>query len=93
MSGKWRSSGVVAIGCNTTTSSFIGRVGFQRRQGNISLLSFGPTQADVANDDSPQLLSALLPFVVAATAVAALAKPSTFIWYAFFISSSFELLC
>ncbi|KAI9177319.1 hypothetical protein LWI28_013629 [Acer negundo] len=66
-----------------STSPFIGRVGFHRREGNSSMLSFGlnpDSASDVANNDSSQALSALLPFVVAATAVAALAQPSTFTW-------------
>ncbi|KAK1567335.1 hypothetical protein Q3G72_011011 [Acer saccharum] len=66
-----------------STSPFIGRVGFHRREGNSSMLSFGlnpDSASDVANNDSSQALSALLPFVVAATAVVALAQPSTFTW-------------
>lgn len=64
-----------------STSSFIGRVGMQRREGNFSLLNFGyGHNAEVAKTDSSQLLSAMLPFVVAATAVAALVQPSTFTW-------------
>ncbi|EXB84520.1 putative sodium-dependent transporter yocS [Morus notabilis] len=69
-----------------STSPFIGRVGSQRREGQASLLSFGinpPTAiSETANksSDSSQLLSAMLPFVVAATAIAALAQPSTFTW-------------
>ncbi|KAL6271086.1 hypothetical protein ACE6H2_027997 [Prunus campanulata] len=70
-----------------STSPFIGRVGSQWREGNSSLLSFGtnPSAAiskggEQSGNDSSQLLSAMLPFVVAATAVAALAQPSTFTW-------------
>ncbi|KAK3184689.1 hypothetical protein Dsin_031975 [Dipteronia sinensis] len=66
-----------------STSPFIGRVGFHRREGNSSMLSFGlnpDSASDVSNNDSSQALSAMLPFVVAATAVAALAQPSTFTW-------------
>ncbi|BBH09965.1 Sodium Bile acid symporter family [Prunus dulcis] len=62
-------------------------VGSQRREGNSSLLSFGTNPSAAiskegaqSSDDSSQLLSAMLPFVVAATAVAALAQPSTFTW-------------
>ena len=53
------------------------------------MLSFGTNPSylsdvgdkEAANDDgSSQILSALLPFVVALTAVAALAQPSTFTW-------------
>ncbi|KAK9281254.1 hypothetical protein L1049_004150 [Liquidambar formosana] len=70
-----------AFACSTTP--FIGRVGWQRREGNVSLLSFGTNPrgvSEVANTDASQVLSAMLPFVVAATAVAALAQPSTFTW-------------
>lgn len=47
------------------------------------MLSFGVNPnsvSEVAKGDSSQLLSAMLPFVVAATAVAALSQPSTFTW-------------
>ena len=75
-----------------STSPFIGRVGLQRRQGNASMLSFGINPNDLAhtgknsNTDSSSsslshILSATLPFVVAATAIAALAQPSTFTWW------------
>ncbi|GAV70744.1 SBF domain-containing protein [Cephalotus follicularis] len=74
--------GLFALACST--SSFIGRVGSQRRYGNVSLLSFGTMNtngvADVDKADSSQLLSAMLPFVVAATAAAALTQPATFTW-------------
>ncbi|XP_062175634.1 probable sodium/metabolite cotransporter BASS3, chloroplastic [Alnus glutinosa] len=67
-----------------STSPFIGRVGLQWREGNVSLLSFGVNPYAMAEagkkSDSSQALSALLPFVVAATAIAALAQPSTFTW-------------
>lgn len=64
-----------------STSAFIGRVGSQRREGNVSLLHFGINpNAEVAKTDSSQVLSAMLPFVVAATAIAALAQPATFTW-------------
>lgn len=64
-----------------STSPFIGRVGSQRREGNVSLLHFGINpNAEVAKTDSSQVLSAMLPFVVAATAIAALAQPATFTW-------------
>uniref|UniRef100_A0A2N9FT10 Uncharacterized protein n=1 Tax=Fagus sylvatica TaxID=28930 RepID=A0A2N9FT10_FAGSY len=75
-----------------STSPFIGRVGSQRREGNVSLLSFGINPNEIAhvgnNTDSSSssssslshALSAMLPFVVAATAIAALAQPSTFTW-------------
>ncbi|KAI6674369.1 hypothetical protein NL676_002275 [Syzygium grande] len=66
-----------------STSFFIGRVGLQKREGNVSLLSFGNKQqviSEADGTDSSQVLSAMLPFVVAATAVAALAQPATFTW-------------
>ncbi|KAL9243098.1 hypothetical protein vseg_017026 [Gypsophila vaccaria] len=66
---------------------FGGRVGLQRREGNVNLLSFGASQVsgDVGSSVGggggvSQVLSALLPFVVVATAVAALSQPSTFTW-------------
>lgn len=60
----------------------------------MSLLTFGANGflGDKANnssdaDSSSKSLSAMLPFVVAATAVAALANPATFSWLvALFIS-------
>ncbi|KAL9457124.1 hypothetical protein AB3S75_006209 [Citrus x aurantiifolia] len=73
--------GLCTLACST--SPFVGRVGLQRREGNVSLLSFGinaGSVAVVARNDSSQVLSAMLPFVVALTAVAALAQPSTFTW-------------
>ncbi|KAG7949179.1 hypothetical protein I3843_13G048500 [Carya illinoinensis] len=67
-----------------STSPFIGRVGLQWREGNVSLLSFGINPNAISEvgkkGDSSQALSAMLPFVVAATAIAALAQPSTFTW-------------
>ncbi|KAL0460425.1 UNVERIFIED_CONTAM: putative sodium/metabolite cotransporter BASS3, chloroplastic [Sesamum latifolium] len=74
---------LLALACSTS-SPFIGKVGLHKREGNFSLLSFGldpkvSVQAEVKSDAS-QVLSALLPFVVALTAVAALSKPSTFTW-------------
>ncbi|CAM8933510.1 unnamed protein product [Rhodiola kirilowii] len=81
MSGR----GGALSACACSTVPFKGRVGRQRRDGNVSLLSFdvNPSGGDdgVGNsDDASQVLSAMLPFVVAATAVAALAQPSTFTW-------------
>ncbi|XP_034689570.1 probable sodium/metabolite cotransporter BASS3, chloroplastic [Vitis riparia] len=78
-----RRSPVPAMAFACSTTSFIGRVGFHRREGNVSILSFGINPgpiSEIPTTDSSQLLSALLPFVVAATAVAALAQPSTFTW-------------
>ncbi|XP_059660026.1 probable sodium/metabolite cotransporter BASS3, chloroplastic [Cornus florida] len=72
-----------AFAC-TTSSPFIGKIGFQRREGNSTLLSFGTNPNTVsevaARPDSSQILSAMLPFVVALTAVAALSQPTTFTW-------------
>lgn len=74
-----------ASACSTSFPG-VGRVGWPRREGNASLLSFGAGSpgvfagGDRAAGDPSQVLSAMLPFVVAATAVAALANPSTFSW-------------
>lgn len=74
-----------SVACSTS-SPLIGRVGLHRREGTLSLLSFGanPRSFYAAEDedkvDYSQALSALLPFVVALTAVAALSQPSTFTW-------------
>ncbi|XXG47005.1 hypothetical protein AAC387_Pa02g1718 [Persea americana] len=71
--------------CSSSSSSYIGRVGWQRRHGNVSLLSFGSNPKLVSDDEekadsTSQFLSAMLPYVVAATAVAALVNPATFTW-------------
>ncbi|CAA7023711.1 unnamed protein product [Microthlaspi erraticum] len=66
------------VACSTTP--FMGRVGLQWRDGNMSLLSFRGGTESPEKSDSSQFLSALLPFVVALTAVAALSYPSTFTW-------------
>ncbi|CAN7048840.1 hypothetical protein IGI04_026220 [Brassica rapa subsp. trilocularis] len=67
------------VACSTTP--FMGRVGLQWRDGNMSLLSFcGGNHSPYNSDSSSQVLSALLPFVVALTALAALSYPSTFTW-------------
>ena len=81
-----------------STSPFIGRVGWQRREGNSSLLYFGinNSNAEAATKtqaDSSQLISAMLPFVVALTAVAALSQPSTFTWWVFQIRWLFSYFC
>ncbi|EPS74376.1 hypothetical protein M569_00378 [Genlisea aurea] len=74
-----------AAACSIS-SPFIGKVGKHMREGNSSLLSFGldpkfsMEEAEVKSSDASEILSALLPFVVALTAVAALSKPSTFTW-------------
>lgn len=81
--GRGRVS-VSAMACSTS-APFIGKVGWHRREGNFSLLSFGVNPCQVSQSpgmiaDISQVLSASLPFVVALTAVAALAQPSTFTW-------------
>ncbi|WOL11343.1 hypothetical protein Cni_G20105 [Canna indica] len=74
-----------AVACSTSFPC-LGRVGWHRREGSASLLSFGVepgellSRRDSAAADSSQALSALLPVVVAATAVAALTNPPTFSW-------------
>ncbi|KAK6145155.1 hypothetical protein DH2020_021975 [Rehmannia glutinosa] len=80
---KVKGGSLLAVACSTS-SPFIGKVGLHKREGNFSLLSFGvgpkiSVEAEVKSDAS-QVLSTLLPFVVALTAVAALSKPSTFTW-------------
>ncbi|XP_019462021.1 PREDICTED: probable sodium/metabolite cotransporter BASS3, chloroplastic [Lupinus angustifolius] len=75
--------GLSSITCST--SMFKGRVGFLHHgHGNFSFLSFGVDESVVSEvgseRDWSQILSALLPFVVAATAVSALVQPSTFTW-------------
>ncbi|XP_047307935.1 probable sodium/metabolite cotransporter BASS3, chloroplastic [Impatiens glandulifera] len=73
-----------ALACSTSSYPFIGKVGLQKREGNFSLLRFGinPRNSSemVENNDSSQILSAMLPLSVTLTAVAALTKPSTFTW-------------
>ncbi|CAI9776584.1 unnamed protein product [Fraxinus pennsylvanica] len=68
----------------STSSAFIGKVGLQKREGNFSSLSFGVDPKGVleteAKAGASQVLSAMLPFVVALTAVTALYQPSTFTW-------------
>ncbi|XP_010532927.1 PREDICTED: probable sodium/metabolite cotransporter BASS3, chloroplastic [Tarenaya hassleriana] len=64
----------------SSATPFIGRVGLHWREGNVSLLSFGGDAGAPARSDPSQVLSALLPFVVAATAIAALSYPATFTW-------------
>ncbi|KAK3031845.1 hypothetical protein RJ639_035982 [Escallonia herrerae] len=80
-----RSSNGSLSACACSTSyPFIGKVGLYRREGNFTLLSFGTNPSSVPeaalSADSSQILSAMLPFVVALTAIAALAQPSTFTW-------------
>lgn len=98
VSGSFLPSKLRNLPCSSHTSSFIsvrrrsggsyaamacstGRMGLQWRNGNFSLLSFARAPAKT---DTSQVLSALLPFVVALTALAALSYPSTFTWYAFY---------
>lgn len=71
---------VPVVACSTTP--FMGRVGLHWRDGNMSLLSFCGGTESPERADSSQFWSALLPFVVALTAVAALSYPSTFTWFA-----------
>ncbi|MQM00556.1 hypothetical protein Taro_033292 [Colocasia esculenta] len=78
--------------CSTFPSfPHVGRVGWQRREGRASLLSFGGwedggagkvdvSSSSTSSSSSSGSLSAMLPYVVAATAVAALAQPATFSW-------------
>ena len=68
--------GLFVFACSTTP--YVRRVGSQRLScGNKT----GGGAAQVATkDDVSQALSAMLPFVVAVTAVAALAQPATFTW-------------
>ncbi|KAI3678648.1 hypothetical protein L6452_37949 [Arctium lappa] len=72
-----------AFACSTSYP-FIGKVGLHRREGNFMLLSYGTNpntgSIDGVKTDVSQILSALLPFVVAVTAIAALTQPLTFTW-------------
>ncbi|XWS47145.1 hypothetical protein CRYUN_Cryun14cG0128200 [Craigia yunnanensis] len=73
---KSNGGGLFVFACSTTP--YVRRVGSQR-------LSFGNKTGDGATQvatkgDLSQVLSAMLPFVVAITAVAALVQPSTFTW-------------
>ncbi|XP_057729140.1 probable sodium/metabolite cotransporter BASS3, chloroplastic [Arachis stenosperma] len=77
------SKGVSVLSFACSTLHFKWRVGFLRRHANASFLPSGvdgSAVAEVGEKNWSQLLSALLPFVVAATAVAALVQPSTFTW-------------
>ncbi|KAL1217992.1 putative sodium/metabolite cotransporter BASS3 [Cardamine amara subsp. amara] len=69
---------VPVVACSTTP--FMGKVGLHWRDGNMSLLSFCGGTESPERADSSQFWSALLPFVVALTAVAALSYPSSFTW-------------
>ncbi|KAK8929019.1 hypothetical protein KSP39_PZI017086 [Platanthera zijinensis] len=77
-------NGAPVLACSTSFP-FEGRAGWQRREAGASLFSSGENPAGFIDgkdrDESiSQALSAMLPFVVAATAVSALAIPSTFSW-------------
>ncbi|KAI0523082.1 hypothetical protein KFK09_005472 [Dendrobium nobile] len=69
----------------STSLPFEGRAGWYRRKGSGTLFSVGlNTGKSGAGKDRAeaisQALSAMLPYVVAATAVASLVNPSTFSW-------------
>lgn len=71
------------ISCKAIPGGRVGSVGSYDTKGNVSLASFGlkPRRlSGSSNGDFAKALSALLPYVVVATAVAALAQPSTFTW-------------
>ncbi|CAI9300884.1 unnamed protein product [Lactuca saligna] len=78
------SAGASAASACSTSYPFIGKVGLHRREGNFILLSYGtnPNTGSVmaVKADVSQILSAMLPFVVALTAIAALTQPLTFTW-------------
>nr|DAD25817.1 TPA_asm: hypothetical protein HUJ06_027285 [Nelumbo nucifera] len=57
-------------------SPYVGRVGVQRREGHASMLSLRTNPREHAKNDSSQTLLAMLPFVVALTAIAALVHPT-----------------
>ncbi|OAP03915.1 hypothetical protein AXX17_AT3G27330 [Arabidopsis thaliana] len=86
-----RNSGLVpVVACSTTP--FMGRVGLHWRDGNMSLLSFCGGTDVTEKADSSQFWSALLPFVVALTAVAALSYPPSFTWFAHKLSLSISVM-
>jgi hypothetical protein len=70
----------------------MGRVGLHWRDGNMSLLSFCGGTDVTEKADSSQFWSALLPFVVALTAVAALSYPPSFTWFAHKLSLSISVM-
>jgi bile acid:Na+ symporter, BASS family len=77
---RWPRRVALTTLCSAPSLPRLGSVGLPRRKGNASLLSF---RADTAAPGDPsQAISALLPLVVVATAVAALGNPATFSWYA-----------
>lgn len=71
-----RSNGVFA--CSTTP--YVRRAGSQRLSFGNKTGAGGAAAQIAAKGDLSQVLSAMLPFVVAVTAVAALVQPSTFTW-------------
>lgn len=86
-----------------STSNFHRRDGFSDKQRKSPFLKFGVDKNvdesvvvvvgggdDVGERDWSKILSALLPFVVAVTAVAALSQPSTFTWWGFLIAFCFQ---
>nr|GMD18753.1 probable sodium/metabolite cotransporter BASS3, chloroplastic [Ipomoea batatas] len=83
-SRNFRGGALVAVACSTSSPLF-GKAGWHRREGNLSLLLFGESRRNIAVEvekkaDVSQVLSALLPFVVALTSIAALSQPATFSW-------------
>ncbi|XVF21281.1 hypothetical protein REPUB_Repub12eG0076800 [Reevesia pubescens] len=71
--------GLFVFACST--SPYVRRVGSQRLSfDNNNTGGGGATQVATKGGDLSQVLSAMLPFVVAITAVAALVQPSTFTW-------------
>ncbi|CAM0945820.1 unnamed protein product [Alopecurus aequalis] len=81
----WRQPRRAAAPTTFCSAPSFGRVGWPRREGSAWLLSFraetdASSSAEEGDGDSTQAVSALLPFVVVATAVAALGNPATFSW-------------
>lgn len=71
------------ISCKAAPGGRVGTVGSHDKQGNVSLASFGLRSRRLTGKDNggfAKALSALLPYVVVATAVAALVQPATFMW-------------
>lgn len=79
-----RRRGLPCISCKAIPGGRVGTAGSHDKQGNVSLASFGLKSRRLSgrsgNGDFAKALSALLPYVVVATAVAALVQPSTFTW-------------
>ncbi|XVF81292.1 hypothetical protein PTKIN_Ptkin15bG0143800 [Pterospermum kingtungense] len=70
--------GLFVFACST--SPYVRRAGSSQRLSFGNKAGGGAVQIATKGGDLPQVLSAMLPFVVAVTAVAALAQPSTFTW-------------